>query len=171
MRQASRESLVYRSPRESPELCLERVFFAWGSLDEPTPSLGTATARISQVRRGTSKRWFTQDWANKLAAGFTSSGFKSGDKLHTLQFFTVLAAQHGMHWVNLGLMPGWKPSTASECDLKRLGIFVGAGTQTDMDEGVEAVHKADIAAAEHLGRRVADAARATVAGRVARLGG
>ncbi|WP_234442915.1 hypothetical protein [Streptomyces peucetius] len=102
-----------------------------------------------------------------LAAGFTNSGSKSGDKLHTLQFFTVLAAQHGMHWVSLGLLPGWNSSTASENDLNRLGIFLGAGAQTDSDRGPDGVHKADIATADHLGRRVAAQAAVYAAGRAA----
>ncbi|WP_031018042.1 hypothetical protein [Streptomyces rimosus] len=105
--------------------------------------------------------------AEALAAGFTNSGSKSGDKLHTLQFFTVLAAQHGMHWVNLGLLPGWNSSTASENDLNRLGFFLGAGAQTDSDRGPDGVHKADIATADHLGRRVAAQAAVYAAGRAA----
>jgi NAD(P)H dehydrogenase (quinone) len=35
-------------------------------------------------------------WRDKVAAGFTHSQAMSGDKLHTLQYFTILAAQHGM---------------------------------------------------------------------------
>ncbi len=73
----------------------------------------------------------------------------------------MLAAQHGMHWINLGLLPGWNSSTASENDLNRLGIFLGAGAQTD------SVHKADIATADHLGRRVAAQAAVYAAGRAA----
>ncbi|KOT61752.1 NADPH-dependent FMN reductase, partial [Streptomyces rimosus subsp. rimosus] len=102
-----------------------------------------------------------------LAAGFTNSGSKSGDKLHTLQFFTVLAAQHGMHWINLGLLPGWHATTASENDPNRLGFYLGAGAQTDTDRGPDGVHKADIATADHLGRRVAAQAALYAAGRAA----
>ncbi|PWI44279.1 flavodoxin family protein [Streptomyces sp. ICBB 8177] len=117
--------------------------------------MGTASGAFHAFAEATSKRWASRAWQDKLAAGFTNSGSKSGDKLHTLQFFTVLAAQHGMHWVSLGLLPGWNASTASENDLNRLGFFLGAGAQTNSDEGPEGVHKADVATAEHLGRRVA----------------
>ncbi len=120
--------------------------------------MGTASGAFHAFAEATSKRWFTSAWKDKLAAGFTNSASKSGDKLHTLQFFTVLAAQHGMHWVSLGLHPGWNSSEASENDLNRLGIFLGAGAQTNNDQGPEGVHKADIATAEHLGRRVAQTA-------------
>jgi NAD(P)H dehydrogenase (quinone) len=129
--------------------------------------MGTASAAFHKFAEDTSKRWFGQDWSGKLAAGFTNSGSKSGDKLNTLQFFTILAAQHGMNWVTLGLMPGWNTSTASDNDLNRLGIYLGAGAQTNMDQGAEAVHAADIATAEHLGTRVADATRQAIAGREA----
>ncbi|HEY5833652.1 flavodoxin family protein [Streptomyces sp.] len=129
--------------------------------------MGTASAAFHAFAEDSSKRWFGHSWQDKLAAGFTNSGSKSGDKLHTLQFFSLLAAQHGMNWVNLGLHPGWNTSDASEHDINRLGFFLGAGAQTNNDEGPEAVHKADIATAEHLGRRLAQAARVQVAGRAA----
>jgi NAD(P)H dehydrogenase (quinone) len=129
--------------------------------------MGTASTAFHAFAEASSKRWFTSAWKDKLAAGFTNSASKSGDKLHTLQFFTVLAAQHGMHWVSLGLHPGWNSSTASENDLNRLGIFLGAGAQSNNDQGPDAVHKADIATAEHLGRRVADTARTFAVGKAA----
>ncbi|WP_050506000.1 NADPH-dependent FMN reductase family protein [Streptomyces rimosus] len=64
-------------------------------------------------------------------------------------------------------LPGWNSSTASENDLNRLGIFLGAGAQTDSDRGPDGVHKADIATADHLGRRVAAQAAVYAAGRAA----
>ncbi|MFD4244819.1 flavodoxin family protein [Streptomyces sp. NPDC058525] len=129
--------------------------------------MGTASGAFHVFAEATSKRWFGDAWQDKVAAGFTNSASKSGDKLHTLQFFQILAAQHGMTWVNLGLKPGWNASTASENDLNRLGVFAGAAAQTNSDEGADAVHKADIATAEHLGRRVAEHTRVVVAGRAA----
>ncbi|MEU8520600.1 flavodoxin family protein [Streptomyces sp. NBC_01216] len=127
--------------------------------------MGTASGAFHAFAELSSKRWFTDAWRDKLAAGFTNSASKSGDKLHTLQFFQVLAGQHGMHWVNLGLKPGWNSSTGSEHDINRLGFFAGAAAQSNSDEGPETVHKADIATAEHLGRRVAETARTFAAGR------
>ncbi|CAM5395731.1 flavodoxin family protein [Streptomyces narbonensis] len=129
--------------------------------------MGTASGAFHQFAEATSKRWFADAWLDKLAAGFTNSGSKSGDKLHTLQFFQTLAGQHGMTWVNLGLKPGWSSSEASENDLNRLGFFSGAGAQTHTDLGPDGVHKADVATAEHLGHRVAVTARTFAAGKVA----
>ncbi|MDT0467072.1 MULTISPECIES: flavodoxin family protein [Streptomyces] len=127
--------------------------------------MGTASGAFHVFAEATSQRWFRLAWHDKLAAGFTNSASKSGDKLHTLQFFQILAGQHGMHWVSLGLHPGWNSSTASENDLNRLGVFVGAAAQSNMDEGPEAVHKSDAATAEHLGRRVAETATEFTRGR------
>ncbi|MGA4839356.1 flavodoxin family protein [Streptomyces sp. G45] len=129
--------------------------------------MGTASGAFHVFAEASSKRWFTRAWQDKIAAGFTNSASKSGDKLHTLQYFQTLAAQQGMHWVNLGLLPGWNSSEGSENDLNRLGFFSGAAAQTNADEGPEAVHKADIATAEHLGRRVTETARVFTAGRAA----
>ncbi|MFG2839118.1 flavodoxin family protein [Streptomyces zaomyceticus] len=129
--------------------------------------MGTASGAFHQFAEASSKRWFADAWLDKLAAGFTNSGSKSGDKLHTLQFFQTLAGQHGMTWINLGLKPGWNTSDSSENDLNRLGFFSGAGAQTFSDLGPEGVHKADVATAEHLGRRVALTTRTFVAGKAA----
>jgi len=129
--------------------------------------MGTASGAFHVFAEATSKRWATQAWNGKLAAGFTNSASKSGDKLHTLQFFQILAAQLGMHWVSLGLLPGWNSTTGSENDLNRLGVFAGAAAQTNADEGPEAVHKADIATAEHLGHRVTETARVFLRGQAA----
>ncbi|MFD7793919.1 MULTISPECIES: flavodoxin family protein [unclassified Streptomyces] len=129
--------------------------------------MGTASGAFHVFAEASSKRWFGQDWKDKLAAGFTNSGSKSGDKLHTLQFFQILAAQHGMNWVNLGLHPGWNNSAGSEHDLNRLGVFAGAAAATNVDEGPDAVHPSDIATAEHLGRRITETARVFTLGRAA----
>lgn len=129
--------------------------------------MGTASGAFHKFAEDSSKRWFTDAWIDKLAAGFTNSASKSGDKLHTLQFFQTLAAQHGMTWVNLGLKPGWNTTEASENDINRLGFFSGAAAQTHNDLGPEGVHKADLATAEHLGHRVATTARTFATGRAA----
>ncbi|MEU8431691.1 flavodoxin family protein [Streptomyces sp. NPDC029216] len=129
--------------------------------------MGTASGAFHVFAEATSKRWFGDAWQDKVAAGFTNSASKAGDKLNTLQYFQMLASQHGMSWVNLGLKPGWNSSTGSEYDLNRLGFSSGAAAQTNADEGPEGVHKADIATAEHLGRRVAEHTRVVLAGRAA----
>ena len=127
--------------------------------------MGTASGAFHVFAEATSKRWAERAWTDKLAAGFTNSGSKSGDKLHTLQYFTILAAQHGMHWVNLDLPSGWNTSTSTEHENNRLGFYLGAGAATHIDQGIEAVHSADLSTATHLGRRVAEQALIYARGR------
>ncbi|MCC9308805.1 flavodoxin family protein [Kitasatospora sp. RB6PN24] len=129
--------------------------------------MGGASSAFHTFAEASSGRWFERGWQDKLAAGFSNSGSKSGDKLATLQFLSGLAAQHGMTWVNLGLLPGWNSSEGTESDLNRLGFFLGAGAQSNTDQGPEGVHKSDVATAEHLGRRVAEQAKIFVAGKAA----
>ncbi|CAL9382619.1 NADPH-dependent FMN reductase [Streptomyces sp. DH-12] len=127
--------------------------------------MGGASAGFHAFAEATSRRFIEGRWADKLAAGFTNSASKSGDKSNTLAFFAALAAQHQMLWVSLGLAPGWNSTTASENDLNRLGFWAGAGAQTPMDGGTDTVHAADIATAEYLGARVARHAATISAGR------
>ncbi|WP_308012169.1 flavodoxin family protein [Actinacidiphila acidipaludis] len=126
--------------------------------------MGGASAGFHAFAEATSGRYLTSTWADKIAAGFTNSASKSGDKLNALNFMTALAAQHHMIWVGLGLAPGWNALTATEDDLNRLGFWLGAGAQTPQDGGTETVHSSDIATAGHLGARVAVQARIRVAG-------
>ena len=109
-------------------------------------------------------------WRDKVAAGFTNSASRSGDKLATLQQLAVFAAQHGMHWVNLGLPPGHNNSTSTEDALNRHGFFLGAGAQSNADEGADtAPPESDLRTARHLGERVAIVAKQLRLGR-GRLG-
>jgi multimeric flavodoxin WrbA len=106
-------------------------------------------------------------WQDKLAAGFTNSGARSGDKLATLIQLALFAAQHGMHWVNLALPPANNSSTGSEDDLNRLGFWLGAGAQSNTDQGPDlAPPPSDLRTAEHLGRRVAETALRFARGRL-----
>ncbi len=131
--------------------------------------MGSASAEFRRFAEATSKVWADNlRWKDKLAAGFTNSQNLNGDKLNTLVSFAVLAAQHGMQWVSLGLYPGWNTSTASSEDLNRLGSFLGAMAQAHGDLGPDQAPPAsDLKTAEYLGRRVALAARQWVAGRQA----
>ncbi len=100
-----------------------------------TPTyMGSASGAFHTFAEATSKPWMQRSWQDKLAAGFTNSGSMSGDKLHTLQYLSLLAAQHGMHWISLGLLPGWNTTLASEHDDNRLGFYLGAGAQSWNDQ-------------------------------------
>ncbi len=129
--------------------------------------MGSAAGAFHVFAESTSKRWAACTWKDKLGAGFTNAACKAGDKHSTLAYFATLGAQHQMHWVNLGLHPGWHTSLESENDLNRLGYFNGAAASTPADLPADQVHKADIATAEHLGARVAQQTAIVLAGRAA----
>jgi multimeric flavodoxin WrbA len=129
--------------------------------------MGNVSAAFQAFAEQTGRRCIEGTWRDKIAAGFTNSGAKSGDKLASLMSLAVFAAQHHMHWVNLGLPPGWHSAAGSEHDLNRLGFWLGAGSQTDVDANPDQVHPADVATCEHLGHRVAVVTRQMMAGRAA----
>ncbi len=130
--------------------------------------MGGVSARFKAFMDRTSQAVMAKGylWRDKIAAGFTNSGAQAGDKLATLIQIALFAAQHGMHWVNLDLPPANNSSRGSERDLNRLGFWIGAAAQSNVDEGPEsAPPEADLATASHLGRRVAAVALQFVRGR------
>jgi NAD(P)H dehydrogenase (quinone) len=132
--------------------------------------MGNVSAGFQAFAELTFRRCLNGMWRDKVAAGFTNSGAKSGDKLHALMSLVVFAAQHHMHWVSGGLTAGWNSSAGSANDLNRLGFWLGVGAQTDVDADADRVHPADVATCEHLGRRVASVSRQLLAGRAATTG-
>ena len=102
--------------------------------------MGNVSAGFQAFAEQTGRRCLNGTWRDKVAAGFTNSGAKAGDKLHALSSLAVFAAQHHMHWVNLGLGAGWNSASGSEDDLNRLGFWLGAGAATDVDVDPDDVH-------------------------------
>lgn len=160
---------------ESLLIEVENVERYWDTLEKveaiifgaPT-YMGSASGAFKAFMDETSSRVYAKDlaWRNKVAAGFTNSASRSGDKLITLQQFAIFAAQHGMHWVNLGLPPGHNNSQSTEETLNRHGFFLGAAAQSNADEGPDgAPPDADLLTAEKLGERVATVTLELAAGR------
>lgn len=121
--------------------------------------MGGPSAQFKTFLDATSQTVFAAGfkWKDKVAAGFSNSASRSGDKLATLIQISLFAAQQGMHWVSLGLPPANNSTTGSEEDLNRLGIWLGAGAQSNADQGPDvAPPEADLATARHLGKRVAE---------------
>jgi NAD(P)H dehydrogenase (quinone) len=117
--------------------------------------MGMASWQFKKFADATSKRWFTQEWKNKLAAGFTNSASMNGDKHSTLHYFMTLAMQHSMLWVGTGLMPA-NTKAASRDDINYLGSFGGLMAQSPSDAGTdEAPTRGDIETARAFGVRVA----------------
>ncbi len=117
--------------------------------------MGSASAQFKTFMDASAKVWFAQGWKDKIAAGFTHSGSQNGDKFNTITQLFTFAMQHGMIWTGLGLLPGNNTSKGSVNDLNRLGGFSGALTQSNNDQGAEAIPASDLKTAEVLGARVA----------------
>lgn len=120
--------------------------------------MGAASAAFKTFQEATSKVMMAGGylWKDKIAAGFTNSGARSGDKLSTLLQMFLFAAQHGMLWVSLDLPPANNSASGSENDLNRLGFWIGAAAQSNVDESPEkAPPESDLTTARHLGMRVA----------------
>jgi NAD(P)H dehydrogenase (quinone) len=130
-------------------------------------SMGNVSAGFQTFAEQTGRRCLNGTWRDKVAAGFTNSGAKSGDKVNTLVSLAIFAAQHHMHWVSLGLGAGWNSALGSENDLNRLGFWLGAGAQTDVDANHDQVHPSDVQTCRHLGHRVAMVTRQLNIGRSA----
>ncbi|HEX7072799.1 MAG TPA: flavodoxin family protein [Hyphomicrobiaceae bacterium] len=131
--------------------------------------MGGVSAPFKAFQEATSKAVMSKGfaWKNKIAAGFTNSGARSGDKLATLVQISLFAAQHGMHWINLDLPPANNSTTGSEQDLNRLGFWLGAAAQSNTDQGADvAPPQSDLSTARHLGRRVAEVTLQFIRGRI-----
>jgi len=144
----------------------------WDALDDSdgiifgsATYMGNVSAAFQTFAERTGRRCLDGTWRDKVAAGFTNSGAKSGDKQSALFSLAVFAAQYHMHWVNLGLGAGWNSADGSIDDLNRLGFWLGAGAQTDVDANPDQVHPSDVRTCEHLGSRVARVTAELLAGR------
>ncbi|MDB5982085.1 MAG: flavodoxin family protein [Pseudomonas sp.] len=130
-----------------------------GSLSAPFKAFMDATSHLQYVEKR---------WTNKVAAGFTTGTSRGGDKQNSLVQLMTFAAQHQMHWVNLGLNYGNNRSYTNEDILNRDSYTLGMAAQANMDQGGDvAPPSSDIRTAEFLGTRVAEVAQELAAGRLA----
>ena len=153
----------------------EEVDQRWAELDAAdaiifgAPTLmGSVSAGMKQFMEKVVERYFHQSWDGKLAAGFTNSASLSGDKLNTLVDLVMFSAQMGMHWLSLGLLSGIDATHSKADAVNRLGSWLGVMAQSNVDQGPDlAPPDSDRRTAEHLGRRVAEAALRWKAGATA----
>ncbi|MFT3956269.1 MAG: flavodoxin family protein [Piscinibacter sp.] len=118
--------------------------------------MGAPSWQFKKFADASSKPWFTQQWKDKLAAGFTNSATMNGDKLSTLHYFFTLSQQHSMYWVGTGLMPS-NAKAATRNDVNYVGSFSGLMTATPSDASAEEMVPGDIATAQAFGKRIAEA--------------
>ncbi|MFT4436540.1 flavodoxin family protein [Caballeronia sp. 15715] len=102
--------------------------------------------------------WLGQEWKDKIAAGFTNSASRSGDKLIALEQMAIFAAQMSMVWVGVGDQPGGNYSASQYTDVNVNGAWLGLIAQSFGDGTPEnAPHPGDLLTAERFGRRIARA--------------
>lgn len=111
-----------------------------------TPTyMGGVSAQFKAFADATSELWCEQEWAGKLAAGFTCGSAMNGDQSGTLQYLATLASQQGMLWVGLDSANGYK-----DHGVNRLGCQLGVVAYSADGSADEA----DLATARYLGERV-----------------
>lgn len=121
-----------------------------------TPTyMGGPSWQFKKFADASSKPWFTQQWKDKLAAGFTNSASMNGDKLSTLHYLFTLSQQHGMLWVGTGMMPS-NAKAATRNDINYVASSSGLMTTTPSDASVDEMVPGDIATAQAFGKRVAE---------------
>ncbi|SEA25884.1 flavodoxin family protein [Alkalimonas amylolytica] len=113
--------------------------------------MGCVSAQFKAFADATSELWAEQDWADKIAAGFTIGANLSGDQLNTIQYLQVLAGQHGMLWTGLDIPGGFSTKLSDPAKHNRLGAQSGLIAHSADGK----VHKTDLLTAYYLGQRVA----------------
>jgi NAD(P)H dehydrogenase (quinone) len=118
--------------------------------------MGSVSWQFKKFADASSKVWFTQQWKDKLAAGFTNSATMNGDKFSTLHYLMTLAMQHSMIWVGTGMMPSnMKASTRN--DLNYVGSFGGLMATSPADASPAEMAPGDLETARLFGQRVRQA--------------
>jgi NAD(P)H dehydrogenase (quinone) len=125
-------------------------------LGSPT-YMGSVSWQFKKFADASSKQWFTQQWKDKLFAGFTNSATMNGDKLSTLHYLFTLAMQHAGIWVGTGMMPS-NSKAATRNDVNYVGSFSGAMAQSPSDSSPDEMLSGDLETAKLFGKRVAETA-------------
>jgi multimeric flavodoxin WrbA len=126
-------------------------------LGSPT-YMGSVSWQFKKFADASSKPWFSQDWKDKLFAGFTNSATMNGDKLSTLHYLFTLAMQHSGIWVGTGMMPA-NSKGAQRNDINFVGSFSGAMAQSPSDASPAEMPQGDLDTARLFGERVASVAK------------
>ena len=120
--------------------------------------MGSAAWQFKKFADASSKPWFTQEWKNKVAGGFTTSATTNGDKGQTITQFVTLAMQHSMIWVGTGLQANNAKQHGPE-DTNWTGGYTGALAIAPSDASPEeGAAKGDMETARLYGIRIAETA-------------
>ncbi|WP_241291250.1 flavodoxin family protein [Burkholderia stabilis] len=122
-------------------------------LGSPT-YMGGPSWQFKKFADASSKAWFEGGWRNKIFGGFTNSASINGDKLNTLEYFFLLAGQHGGIWVSMDIKPANVKASLRD-DLNRMGSYIAPMAQTPADASPEEMSPGDLETARRYGARVA----------------
>lgn len=126
--------------------------------------MGGPSWQFKKFADTSSKPWFEEKWKNKIFGGFTNSASINGDKLNTLQYFVLLAGQHGGLWVSLAIKPA-NAKASKRDDPNRMGSYIAPMAQSDADAAPSEMSPGDLETASLYGARVAGIANQFKAGR------
>jgi NAD(P)H dehydrogenase (quinone) len=115
--------------------------------------MGMVSWQFKAFAEATAPMWMTNAWKDKIAGGFTASGFPSGDKVVTLHYLATLAAQLRMIWVGPAEMSS--RLTGDGRDIDQWGFYLGVGV-TGGQPG-QPTNEGDLATCTAYGARLADA--------------
>ena len=116
--------------------------------------MGSVSWQFKKFADASSKAWFTQQWKDKLFAGFTNSASMNGDKHSTLHYFITLAMQHSGLWLGTGMMPA-NSKAATRDEINYVASSAGLMTSTPSDASADEIVAGDIATAKAFGERLA----------------
>lgn len=116
--------------------------------------MGGPSWQFKKFADASSKPWFEGAWKNKIFGGFTNSASMNGDKLNTLEYFFLLAGQHGGIWVSMDIKPANTKASLRD-DLNRMGSYIAPMAQTPADASPEEMSTGDLETARRYGARVA----------------
>ena len=119
--------------------------------------MGGPSWQFKKFADASSKPWFEDKWKNKIFGGFTNSSSINGDKLNTLQYFVLLAGQHGGLWVSLAIKPANVKASMRD-DPNRMGSYIAPMAQSDADAAPSEMSEGDLETARLYGARVAEIA-------------
>lgn len=115
--------------------------------------MGSVSADFKTFMEATGKFWYKQMWKDKLAAGFTNSSTRNGDKLNTLQQLSIFAAQHSMIWISTGILPTFENDQQTDSP-NAMASYLGLMTMSD--NAIQTVNPpSDLETAYLFGQRIA----------------
>lgn len=141
---------------ELPDGGLDKIAAADAIIYGTPTYMGGPAWQFKKFADASSKQWFSMDWKDKVAAGFTNSASVNGDKFSTIQYLWTLSQQHGQIWVGTGLLPANKKTDGPDSVNWTAG-FGGLMSISPSDASPEeAPRQGDLETARHFGRRVVE---------------